>query len=159
MAYTQATPPPVEVFDSPYVPYMLPNGGTAPPYAPYIPPYTPPPSPPIGETVPPYIPPALGVMPPVADPRDSRGGGGRSPEEQQRVNNYFDRMTPEQKQAHAESLRTGVNFVTALMPGAWIPKAVDYVKGFYAEQQYKNVMAKEAAENEAARMKSETTKK
>jgi hypothetical protein len=65
-------------------------------------------------------------------------------------------MTPEQKQAHAESLRTGVNFVTALMPGAWIPKAVDYAKNLYAGQQYKDVMAKEAAKNEADRVKSES---
>lgn len=141
MAYTRATPPPVEVVAPPYVPYTPPTGGTAPPYVPYTPPpYTPPPmggtapdygfkppdgpatmalegwyNPKTGQTflarsggytppnsdwvrgnfgpdgitprtpptekpvegspiAPPYIPPALGVMPPVADPRDSRGG-------------------------------------------------------------------------------------
>ena len=78
--------PPVEVVAPPYVPYIPPTGGTPPPYAPYMPrPIYPPNTPPYysyppdtlppPETVPPYIPPGYATRPPVADPRDSRGGG------------------------------------------------------------------------------------
>jgi hypothetical protein len=101
----------------------------------------------------------VNIAPPVFQPTTQSGGGGgggRSPEEQKRVNDYFDNMTPEEREAHAETLRTGVNFISNLMPGAFIPKAVDAVQGFFREQQYKDVMAKEAEKNEADRLKAES---
>ena len=51
-----------------------PDGGMVPPYFP--PGYAT--RPPDGGMVPPYFPPGYATRPPVADPRDSRGGGGRT---------------------------------------------------------------------------------
>ena len=53
-------------------------------------------------------------------------------------------------------MRTGTNIVSALMPGSWIPKAADAVQNFLKEQEYKDVMAKEAEKNEADRVKAES---
>ena len=48
------------------------------------------------------------------------------------------------------------DLLPALLPLGWVPKAVDYVQGFLKEQEYKDVMAKEAEKNEAARVKAES---
>jgi len=101
----------------------------------------------------------VNIAPPVFENPVQRGGGdgyGSSPEGRAERAAYFDKMTPEQREAHAESLRTGVNFISNLMPGAWIPKAADAVQGFFKEQQYKDVMAQEAEKNEADRVKAES---
>jgi hypothetical protein len=54
------------------------------------------------------------VAAPVFENPVQRGGGdgyGSSPEGRAERAAYFDKMTPEQREAHAESLRTGVNFL------------------------------------------------
>jgi len=100
------------------------------------------------------------AAPVFENPMQSGGGGGGDSEsrEAQRLarEKYFDNMTDAEREAHAESLRTGVNFISNLMPGSFIPKIVDSVQGFFKEQQYKDVMAKEAEKNEADRLKAES---
>jgi len=88
----------------------------------------------------------------------SGGGGGysSSPEGQAARGKYFDNMTDAERAAHADSLRTGTNFVESLLPGTWMPKVADSLQGFFKEQQHKDVMAKEAEKNEADRVKAES---
>jgi hypothetical protein len=109
--------------------------------------------------IPDPVTPVDATLPVFENPMQAGGGGSDSESrEAQRLarEKYFDNMTDAEREAHAESLRTGVNFISNLMPGSFIPKIVDSVQGFFKEQQYKDVMAKEAADAEAANAKAES---
>jgi len=83
---------------------------------------------------PPYIPPALGVMPPVADPRDSRGGGGRTAPEPSA------KFSPTSEGAAAVSrFGQGLKDYPAIAPGGMAAQIIGGLASNYGDYMARNV--------------------